>query len=135
LTELKRVMDAPSYVFNDMLQQSIENAKELGGLVTDYMTIVNEFARMGVGEGTPDEILAMSDTAQILANISDLTADESVNALIAAMENFNITAEESIQIADKLNEVDNQYSITTKDLALSLNKAASTAKTFGVTLD
>lgn len=35
----------------------------------------------------------------------------------------------------KVTESDNNFAITTKDLALSLNKAASTAKTFNVSLD
>ncbi|RKJ72418.1 phage tail tape measure protein [Butyricicoccus sp. 1XD8-22] len=102
LVDLQRVMDAPSYVFNEMLEQSIQNVDSLSGKLTDYMTLVTEFARMGFNE---NESLDMSNTAQILNNISDLTADQSVSALVAAMTAFNITAEESIAIADKLNEV------------------------------
>lgn len=135
ITELRRVADWDDWQFNDVLEKSIENIDTLGGKLNEYMEIVSEFSRMGVGNGSPDDTLAMSNTAQTLVNISDLNAEQSVNALVSAMTSFNITAEESIQIADKLNEVDNEFSITSLDLALSIGKASSTAKTFGVTLD
>jgi len=35
----------------------------------------------------------------------------------------------------KVTDCDNNYSITTKDLALSLNKAAQSSKTYGVNLE
>lgn len=132
MTELRRVMDAPNYQFNEMLDQSIVKVTELGGLLKDYLVLVNEFARMGYDN---IESLDMSNTAQVLTNISDLEAKESVDSLVAAMTAFNIEAENSISIADKLNEVDNQYSVTSKNLATAMAKSSSTAKTFNVDLD
>jgi TP901 family phage tail tape measure protein len=132
MVNLQRVMDLPEYKFNDMLEQSIVNVENLSGKLGDYMNLVAEFGRMGFDSV---DTLDMSNTAQMLTNISDLTADESVSSLVAAMKAFNITAEESVAIADKLNEVDNQYSITTKDLAQSMNKSASTARVFGASLE
>ncbi|HLG28291.1 MAG TPA: phage tail tape measure protein, partial [Paenisporosarcina sp.] len=122
MVNLQRVMDLPEHKFNEMLEQSIDNVENLSGKLGDYLNLVAEFGRMGYSD---IDTLDMSNTAQMLTNISDLTADESVSSLVAAMTAFNITAEESVNIADKLNEVDNQYSITTKDLAKSMNKSAS----------
>lgn len=51
------------------------------------------------------------------------------------MLNFNIAAEDSIKIADSLNEVDNNFAITTKDLSDGIRRAAATSKTFGVDLN
>src|SRR5690606_18261171 len=55
--------------------------------------------------------------------------------LIATMNAFNIEAEESIRIVDAFNEVDNNFAVSTKQLAEGMSKAASTAKTFGVTME
>lgn len=132
MTQLRRVMDIPDYKFNEMLEKSIENTDKLSGKVEDYLKIVGEFGRTGKND---QESLDLANTTTILQNISELTAEEAVNSLTAAMISFNIAAEDSMIIADKLNEVDNNYSITTRDLSLSMNKAASTAKTFGVSLD
>src|SRR5690606_21121591 len=95
--------------------------------------LMGEFAR--IGDYTQDELVDMASTAQVLTNISDLDAQGSFDALVSAMMNYNIEAERSIEIADKLNEVDNQFAITTKDLAEGIQRSASTAKTFGVELD
>ena len=132
MVNLQRVMDLPEYKFNEMLEKSIDNVENLSGKLGDYLNLVAEFGRMGYNDV---ETLDMSNTAQMLTNISDLTADESVSSLVAAMTAFNIVAEDSVDIADKLNEVDNKYSITTKDLAQSMNKSASTAKVFGASLE
>lgn len=128
LTNMRRVMDLPEHKFNEVLEKSIENVTELSGKLQGYLELVSEFGRMGFNDL---ESLDLADTAQLLSNISELKPNESVSSLVSAMISFNITAEESIKIADKLNEVDNNYAITTKDLTLSMNKAASTAATFG----
>ncbi|UUV25845.1 phage tail tape measure protein [Lysinibacillus sp. FN11] len=132
MTNLRRVMDIPEYKFNEILEKSIENTERLSGKVEDYLRLVGEFGRTGRND---KESLDLANVSTILQNISELTADEAVNSLTAAMISFGIAAEDSITIANKLNEVDNNYSITTRDLSLSMNKAASTARTFGVSLD
>ncbi|QIC46303.1 phage tail tape measure protein [Lysinibacillus sphaericus] len=118
LISLQRVADAPLYQFEQTIEKSLVNVRELSGVTTEYLEILNEFARM---DNTLSEAMDLANTAQIFTNISDLNAKESVDALTAATLAFNITKEDSIRIADTLNEVDNNYSITTKDLALSLN--------------
>jgi len=55
--------------------------------------------------------------------------------LVAGQLAFNVAAEDSIRIADALNEVDNNFSITTKDLALSMGRAAQSAKAYGVSME
>ena len=132
MVSLARVSNLSDFQLNQVLEKSIENVDTLSAKTQEYLTLVNEFARTGRDD---TESLALANTATILQNISDLNANEAFDSLTAAMTAFGIEAEKSVTIADKLNEVDNNYSITTKDLSLSLNKAASTAKTFGVTLD
>lgn len=132
IVSLRRVMDLPDHKFNEMLEQSIVNVDTLSAKTGDYLKMVGDFGRTGMNE---QESLAMANTATMLQNISDMTADESFNALTAAMVSFGIEAEKSVQIADKINEVDNNFAISSQSLAQSLMKSSSTAKTFGVTLD
>lgn len=102
LIGLARVMDAPEYQFNEMIEKSLVNVRELSGVTTEYLELLNEFARMGYNSS---DSLDMSNTAQIFTNISDLNAKESVNTLVSGMLAFNIAAEDSVKIADALNEV------------------------------
>lgn len=132
LISLQRVSDAPMYQFNEAIEYSLKSVRELSGVTSEYLVTLNEFARM---DNTLAEATALADTATIFSNISDLNAQESVNTLTAATLAFNIAKEDSIRIADAMNEVDNNYSITTKDLALSMNKAAQSASTYGVEME
>lgn len=132
LISLQRVSDAPLYQFNETIEYSLKSVRELSGVTSQYLETLSEFARM---DNTLKEATALTDTATILSNISDLDAQESVSALMSATLAFNIAKEDSIRIADSLNEVDNNYSVTTKDLALSMNKAAQSAKTYGVEME
>lgn len=128
LTNLRRVSDANPFEFDTVIDRSIERVDALSGRLDEYLELLNEYSRTGK---TLDQAFDLADTTQTLVNISDLDAKGAFDALTASTLAFNITAEDSIRIADKLNEVDNNFSITTRDLALSLNKASSTAQTFG----
>jgi TP901 family phage tail tape measure protein len=132
MTEIKRVMDEPDYKFVDMLQNAVDVSDQLSSKLTDVLNIMGGFGRMGFNDS---QLTDITKTAQVLQNISDLDANGAVDTLTSAMLNFNIASKDSITIADKLNEVDNHYAITTKDLADGIRKAAATAKTFGVDLD
>lgn len=132
LISLARVSDADNFELEQFVENSIDKVSELGGKLIDFTKLVEEFSRAG---NTLSESFDLAETATVLQNISDLDAKETMDALTAAMINFGREASDSIEVADKLNEIDNKFAITTRDLALSLNKAASTSKTFGVELD
>lgn len=125
-------MDAPSYVFDSMITDMIDNVDNLSGKTSDYMKLVNDFARTGLNA---EQSMDSANTATLLQNISDMTADESINAITAAMTAYKGELKSTSEVADKLNEIDNKNAISSQDLALSMTKAASTAKTFGVSLD
>ncbi|MEC1270927.1 phage tail tape measure protein [Bacillus vallismortis] len=132
MTDIRRVMDLPDYKFNELLQSSIDLGDQLSNKISDILEITGSFGRMGYSE---TELGDVTKTAQVLQNISDLNPTDTVNTLTAAMLNFNVAAGDSISIADKLNEVDNNYAVSTLDLANSIRKAGSTASTFGVELN
>jgi TP901 family phage tail tape measure protein len=129
MVNIERVMNMPDFKFVDLLQDAVNVSDDLASKLTDVLSIMGDFGRMGFKE---NELVDISSTAQVLQNISDLDASSSVDTLTSAMLNYNIAAKDSIQIADQLNELDNSYAITTKDLSDGLRKSASTAKTFGV---
>lgn len=133
LTELKRVASA-NISIDTVFQGAVELSKELGNNVHDVMQAVNDFART-YGDFNERQLLAITKTATLMANVSDLRAQEATESLVGTMNAFNISASESIHIVDALNEVDNNYAISTKQLAEGMSRSASTAKTFGSTLE
>jgi TP901 family phage tail tape measure protein len=132
LTELRRVVD-PVVDVNDMLRVSINLANELGQSIQNVNQAMIGFARQG--NFSEQQIEALTRTAIMAANISELSVEESMSTMVSAMEVFNIKAEDSIRIINAINEVDNQFAITSRDLALALQKAGSAGDAFGVTME
>lgn len=131
LTQMKRVMDE-STDFNGLMASSIDMANEFGRSIQDVNENLIGFARMGFNE---EDTVALAGVATLFQNISDLTPTEAIDSMTAAMINFNISASDAMDIADKINEVDNNFAVTSQDLALSINKAGASARTYGLTLE
>ena len=102
MTNLKRVMDADTN-FDNILAGNIEMAKELGKTVTDINYAMENFAKSG--NYSEAQLEALTKTSVIASNVSDLTSQEMSETLITGMSVFNVEAEKSMMIVDKLNEV------------------------------
>lgn len=97
MVDIKRVMDMPDFKFTDLLQDAVNVSDNLASKLTDVLSIMGDFGRMGFKES---ELVDIASTAQVLQNISDLDATGAVDTLTSAMLNFNIAAKDSIMIAD-----------------------------------
>lgn len=127
ITVLRRVAGDGVDV-NAVLEDSVRLAKQLGNEIADINDGFIAFARQGF---RGEELVMLSEYATLLGNISDLSVDESSSTLTAAMKGFNIEAERAIHIVDALNETDNNYSITTKQLAQAMERSAGAAQAYG----
>lgn len=132
LTNLQRVSGMTDAGLQRFLGDSIQLSDQLSNKLMDVLTIAEEFSRMGFKD---NELLDITESAQVLQNISDLSAEDSVKTLTAAMLNYNIAAEDSVRITDLLNEVDNNFAVSTADLSAGIRKAGSTAVSFGVDIE
>ncbi|UGO51069.1 tail length tape measure protein [Bacillus phage vB_BanS_Nate] len=133
MTELRRVANDSQNV-DILFQNSVGLSKELGNNIHDIMKGMSEFTRT-FGDFNERQLTAITKTATLMSNVSDLNVEDSQKSLVGTMNAFNIEASDSIRIVDSLNEVDNNYAISTKQLAEGLQKSASAGKTFGVGME
>ncbi|WP_010498397.1 phage tail tape measure protein [Paenibacillus elgii] len=131
IVHLKRVMDEDTN-FDQMLKGSTDIANQLGQKVTDINKALIDAAQAGYKS---QEALDITKTSVVASNVSDMSPQQAMSDMIAAMKAFNIEAKDSIKIVDKLNEVDNNYSVSTRNLADAVTHAGAAAKTYGVSLD
>lgn len=127
LTVLKRVAGDGIEV-NEVLEESIKLAQQLGNQIQDINEGFIAFARQGF---RGDELNMMTEYATLLGNISDMSVDDAASTLTAALKGFNMEAQEGIHVVDALNEVDNNYAITTGQLAQAIMRSAGAAHTYG----
>ena len=127
LTEMAKVSDEPLSRLRDFQKESYNMANSVG---TTGLTIQQSTADwMRLGE-TLDQAKESAKDAAILFNVSEFgSIDEATESLVAMSAAYNDL--DKLDIIDKLNNVGNNFSISTDGLATALQLSASSLKTAG----
>ncbi len=123
LTELKKVTDETDATYDQFLQNMSKTAATVGSTVSELTTMSAEWARLGY---SIEEAGKLAESTAILLNVSEFdNATEASKALISTMQAFSYTADESRHVVDILNEVGNNYAVSSDGLATALQDSAS----------
>lgn len=117
---------------NHILRESIELAERLGNRITQINEGLANFARQGFrGEG----LIAMTEAATLFSNISEMSVDEAADGLTSIVNGFSSIDPTQVMVAvDAINEVDNNFAISSQNIVQSMQKSVGAAETFGVTM-
>lgn len=134
-TELSKVTDLTRDDFDKLTQQAYELGEEVAKTTTEVVNAMTEFARAGFNVEESSGILAKN--ALMWTNIADGTVDaaESANMIISVMKAFNIEAQGTTHIIDALNEVSNNFAVSSGQLSNSLTKSSAVLANAGVTFE
>ena len=131
LTELSKVLDN-STNWSKLMRDTAESANMMARSLTEALDAEIEFAKQGFEAA---QAVELAKTSMLGANVTGLKTGEMANYLTGILAQFNIEAEKSSTIIDKLNEVDNNFAVTSIGLAQSINKAGEAAQQYGLTID
>lgn len=131
ITEMKRVMDEKTD-FNQVLADNIKMAKQLSVSLYDVNQAFGEFAKQGYGDKQAREL---TQAALVMRNVSDMTAQQSSDAITGILNAYDMVPDKAMKVVDSLNEVDNQFSVSTQQLAEGASRAAATAKVYQIPFD
>ena len=133
LTELKKVTDETDASYNRFLQTMSQTAGKVGSTVSELTTMAAEWARLGY---SMQESAQLAESTAILLNVSEFTdATTASEALISTMQAFGYAADQSQYVVDVLNEVGNNYAISSDGIATALQDSASSLMEAGNTLE
>jgi ABC-type transporter Mla subunit MlaD len=123
LTELKKVTDETDASYAQFLQDMSKTGKVVGATVKDLTTMASEWARLGY---SMQEAGQLAQSTAVLLNVSEFDdATKASEALISTMQAFQYTADESGHVVDILNEVGNNYAVSSDGIATALQDSAS----------
>lgn len=123
LTELKKVTDETDASYAKFLKDMSKTGGVIGATVKDLTTMAAEWARLGY---SMEEAGKLAKSTAILLNVSEFDdATKASEALISTMQAFQYTADESQHVVDVLNEVGNNYAISSDGIATALQDSAS----------
>lgn len=93
-----------------------------------------EFAKAGFNEADAAQLAKVSSMYQNIAD-EQLSAGEASEFIISQMKAFNITAEDSLHIVDAVNNVSNNMSVSSADLARNLGNMSAAMSVGGNTME
>lgn len=134
LVDFKKVSD----LSGDSLTKYGKKVGELGTSVartrTEMIQAATQFRKSGYSD---EDSAVLAKTASLYQNISDetLSASDASSVIISQMKAFNITAKDSTHIIDSINEVSNNFAVSSSDIGKGLTSSGSALSTYGNTFE
>jgi TP901 family phage tail tape measure protein len=133
MTELRKVTEATNAEFETFAKSAGQTGRELGASISDVINATSTFSRAGFNLPDAEEL---GKVATLYKNVGDgITIDSASDSIISVMKAFNIEAENSIGIIDRINEVSNRAAIDSGGLGLALQRVASAMDAANNSLD
>lgn len=133
MVELRKVTEATDEQFSAFQKSAANTAKTYGASISDVIDATSEFSRAGFSLVDAEEL---GRVATLYKNVGDgITIGAASESIISIMKAFNIEAENSEQIIDKINKVSNNFSVTSGGLGESLQRVSSAMFAANNTLD
>lgn len=133
LTELKKVTDETDETYAQFLNTMSQTGAEVGATVKDLTNMAANWARLGYSIQEAGEL---AKSTAVLLNVSEFTdADTASEALISTMQAYGYAAEDSMHVVDVLNEIGNNFAISSDGISTALQDSASSLMAAGNNLE
>ena len=130
-TEMRKVSDETAQSLKNYQKTTFDTADAVGTTAMQIQNSTADFMRLGEAM---DDAAESARTANILFNVSEFdNIKDATSSLISMQQAYKDL--DKITIVDKLNEVGNNYAISTDELASALQRSAATLSLMGNTID
>ena len=130
-TEMKKVSDETTQSLKNFQSESFALADQVGSTAKTIQDSTADWMRLGE---SLNEAKKSASTSNILFNVSEFdNISDATDSLVAMSQAYKDL--DKLTIVDKLNEIGNNYSISTDELAQGLQKSAATLSLMGNTID
>lgn len=131
LTEMRKVSDETVQSLKDYQNTTFDVADAVGTTAKQIQTSTADYMRLGE---SLDVAAESAKTANVLLNVSEFdNIEDATKSLVAMGQAYKDL--DKMTIVDKLNEVGNNYAISTDELATALQKSSATLSLMGNTID
>ena len=131
LTEMRKVSDESVSALQNFQTESFAKANEVGTTALQLQQSTADWLRLGE---TFEEAQKSASTSNVLLNVSEFSnISDATEALVSASQAYQEF--EKIDIVDKLNNIGNNFSVSTDQLAQGLQNSAAVLRTQGNDLD
>lgn len=123
LTELKKVTDETEETYERFLDTASKTASKVGSTIKDVVSSTADWARLGY---SMEEAASLAESTSVLLNVSEFSSiDDATSALVSTMQAFGYAAKDSMHVVDVMNEIGNNYAVSSDGIATALQDSAS----------
>jgi uncharacterized protein YoxC len=134
VTQFKKVSNLEGTGLKEYTQELGKAGAEVARTTSEMVDAATEFKKSGYSD---EDAKTLATTASMYQNVADSEMDAGTAAdfIISQMIAFNIKAKDSQKIIDSVNEVSNDYAVSSTDLSLALSKTSSAMGALGNSFD
>ena len=133
MTELKKVSDETAYTYTKFQKQAAAEGRDVAQTTSDMVQASSDWKKMGYNL---QESLNLAKSSSLYVNVGDdVNITEATSDLVSTIKAFNMNADDSIGIVDRLNAVSNNFAVTSKDLGNILNHSSSSLAAANTSID
>lgn len=134
LTEFKKVSDLSGKGLEKYTDQAYKVGKTVARTGTEMIEAATEFKKSGFNE---KDSLELGRVASMYQNVADveISAGDAANFIVSQMKAFNMTAGDAEHIIDAVNQVSNNFAVSSADIATNIGKASAAMATGNVTYE
>ena len=123
LTELKKVTDETEESYDRFLETAAKTADKVGSTITNIVSSTADWAKLGY---SMEDAARLAESTSVLLNVSEFSSiEDATSALTSTMQAFGYVAEDSMHVVDVLNEVGNNFAISSDGIATALQDSSS----------
>lgn len=131
-TNIQMASGASDSDVNAMMSSYNAMAKELSLTTKDVAEAANELLGMGERIENVNELIRSS---QILSKVGMIQSTDAASYLIASLKGYQVAAEDSLDIVNKLTSVDSKAAVSAGGLAEAISRCSNAANNSGTSMD
>ena len=132
MTQLKIVTGESDRAIVKYADDAAASAQKVAASIASIMQSTEEWSRLGY---SLQDSLKLAESTAMYSNVAAISVEDATTSLVSVMKSFNLEAEDSLSILDKLTLVDQKYAISASELGEGLMLSASTLKEANNSLD
>lgn len=133
-TELNKVTSLSGESLKQYTLDLADLGTEVGRTITTMTELATGFKKAGYNE---EDSATLAKLGAMYQNTADeaLTASEATSTLVSQMKAFGYTAENAIHITDSINQVSQDFAVSSADIGKGLTQAGASLQTYGNSFD
>nr|DAK66455.1 MAG TPA: minor tail protein [Caudoviricetes sp.] len=132
MTEVQMVAMTSNEETAELADSYSKLAKQLGATTKEIAEGSVEWLRQGK---TLEEVESLMEATMTMSKVGAISAGDATEYLTSTLNGYKMSAQDAMDIVDKMSAVDLAAATSVEELALALQKTANMARTTGVELD